>query len=126
MTTATHAPTDPAPERQRLRSAYLYLVCLVTLVMAVVGAVQTVRGAVELAYPDPGYYGLDHGPGGEELDPQERRRQQEAAQASQRRHAVLGLVGSGTLLLLAGPTYLYHWRRVQCEHAGTGRTAPSG
>ena len=36
-------------------------------------------------------------------------------QDSQRRQAILGLVGSATMLGIAGPAYLYHWRRVQAE-----------
>lgn len=111
-------------DRTTLRSAYLYLVCLVTLVMVVFGAVSVVRNAVQLAYPDPGYYGYEpaYGPDGkEQVDEQERQRREDAARDSQRRQAVLGLVGSGTLLLIAGPAYLYHWRRVQAE---LPRTAP--
>ena len=107
-------------DRLSLRSAYLYLVCLVTLVMALVGGVQTVRSAVDLAYPGTGYYGVDPaGPDGTPVDEAERRRREQAAEEAQRRDAALGLVGSAALLLLAGPTYLYHWRRVQAEHART-------
>lgn len=106
-------------DRLSLRSAYLYLVCLVTLVMALVGGVQTVRSAVALAYPGAGYYGVDVavGPDGKAVDEAERERREQAAEDAQRRDAALGLVGSAALLLLAGPTYLYHWRRVQAEHA---------
>ena len=106
-------------ERLSLRSAYLYLVCLVTLVMALVGGVQTVRSAVDLGYPGAGYYGVEPaiGPDGKPVDEAERRRREQAAEEAQRRDAALGLVGSAALLLLAGPTYLYHWRRVQAEHS---------
>jgi hypothetical protein len=34
---------------------------------------------------------------------------------SQRRQTVLGLISSGALLLIAGPVYAYHWRRIQAE-----------
>lgn len=103
-------------ERLTLRNVYLYLVCLITLVISVFAAVNLVRSTVELLYPDPGYYGYepysDKEPG---ISKAEQRRREDAARDSQRRQAVLGLVGSGTTLLIAGPIYLYHWRRVQTE-----------
>jgi hypothetical protein len=108
-----------AQDRLTLRNAYLYLVCLITLVVSLFAAVQLVRGVVGLAYPDPGYYGYYEfppvDPSGEEISAEEMQRQEEIARDSQRRQDVLGLVGSGTTLLIAGPLYLYHWRRVQSE-----------
>ena len=100
------------PERLTIRSLYLYLVCLVTLVIALFAAVELTRSTVGLVYPDPGYYG--YAVPGEELSEAERLRQ-EIARQSQRRNDVLGLVSSATTLLIAAPTYLYHWRRVQSE-----------
>ena len=110
----------PVPERLTLRNIYLYLVCLITLVISVFAAVGLVRSTVELLYPDPGYYGYEPYVGptdGKEprVSEAERRRLEEQARDSQRRQAVLGLVGSGTTLLITGPLYLYHWRRVQSE-----------
>ena len=107
-----------APDRLTLRNVYLYLVCLITLVVSIFAAVQLVRSAVGLAYPDPGY-GYGYPPpvdgSGQEISQAELQRQEELARDSQRRQEVLGLVSSGTTLLIAGPLYLYHWRRVQSE-----------
>lgn len=116
-------------DRSTLRSAYLYLVCLVTLVMVIFSAVSLVRNVVELAYPDPGSFAFEpaFGPEGAKQTPEERRVQQQAMQDSQRRQAILGLVGSATLLGIAGPAYLYHWRRVQAElRAGDEDVVQSG
>lgn len=110
-----------AQDRTNLRSGYLYLVCLITLVMVIFAAVSGVRNVVELAYPDPGAHAFEpaYGPEGREaLSPEERRDQQQAFRDSQRRQAVIGLVGSAAMLLIAGPAYLYHWRRVQDEVRG--------
>lgn len=101
-------------ERLSLRSLYLYLVCLVTLIISIFAAVNLVQAAVELAYPDPGYY-VEYAPEEERLTEEERALRDQRAIDSQRRQAVLGLVGSGTTLLIAGPLYVYHWRRVQQE-----------
>ena len=103
-----------APERRTLRNAYLYLVCLITLVVSLFAAVQLVRASVGVLYPDPGYYGFYPDPT-VEVDEEEIRRQEEAAEDSMRRQEILNLVSSGTMLLIAGPLYVYHWRRVQAE-----------
>lgn len=105
-------------DRLTLRNVYLYLVCLITLVVSLFAAVQLVRSAVGIFYPDPGYYGyypVDSPEGPGSLDEDEIRRQEQLAEASQRRMEILDVVGSGTTLLIAGPLYVYHWRRVQAE-----------
>ena len=45
-----------AQDRLTLRNVYLYLVCLITLVVSIFAAVQLVRSVVGLVYPDPGTY----------------------------------------------------------------------
>jgi hypothetical protein len=113
-------------ERLTLRNLYLYLVCLITLVISIFAAVNLVRSTVELLYPDPASYGYE-APGREPgVDAGDQQRRQRAARDSQRRLAVLGLVGSGTLLLIAGPLYVYHWRRVQTERPGRSPQPPQG
>jgi hypothetical protein len=115
-----------ASERISLRELYLYLVCLVTLVISLFAAVNLVRSGVELAYPDPGAYGwYEPGEGGADLDEAERARQEQLARDSQRRYAVLGLVSAGTTLLVAAPAYVYHWRRVQEERARQRTAVPA-
>lgn len=114
-----------ASDRLSLRELYLYLVCLVTLVISLFAAVSLVRSVVELAYPDPGAYGW-YAPGEtSELDEAERARQEELARDSQRRSAVLGLVSAGTTLAIAAPVYVYHWRRVQEERGRQRQDAPA-
>jgi hypothetical protein len=113
-------------ERLTLRNLYLYLVCLITLVISIFAAVNVVRSAVELLYPDPGYYGFDAPAKEPGLSAEEQRRREQAARDSQRRQAVLGLVGSGTLLLIAGPVYVYHWRRVQTERPSKSPQSAEG
>ena len=120
-------------DRLTLRNLYLYLVCLITLVVSLFAAVSLVRSTVGLFYPDPGYYGYYESAGGsgEGLSEEEIERQEEMARDSQRRQEVLNLVGSATTLLIAGPLYVYHWRRVQAElparagaDVGSGPPAP--
>ena len=108
-----------------LRNLYLYLVCLITLVISIFAAVQVVRSVVELVYPDPGYYGS--APVKESgVNDKEFARQQQAGEDSQRRNAVLGLVGSATTLLITVPLYVYHWRRIERELPTTPAAADTG
>lgn len=114
-------------DRLTLRNLYLYLVCLITLVIAIFATVSLVRGTVELLYPDPGYYGYykpDVTGGNSTVTEQERLRAEQASRDSQRRNAVLGLVGAGAFLIVSVPVYLYHWRRVQEELPS--RATPTG
>lgn len=102
-------------ERLSLRNAYMYLVCLITLVISIFSAVSLVRNVVELVYPDPGAYAFEFGPKEADISDEERNRQIEAQKDSQRRNAVIGLVGATTTLVITVPVYAYHWRRIQAE-----------
>ncbi len=107
--------------RWSLRNIYLYLVCLITLIMVIVGAAQAVRSAVELLYPDPVGTVAGKVPTDDSGKPiyseEEWKRQQEAGKESQRRYAVLSLVSSLAFVLIAGPVYVYHWRKIEIEKA---------
>ncbi|GAB4273906.1 MAG: hypothetical protein Kow0056_01510 [Coriobacteriia bacterium] len=107
-----------------LRNMYLYVVCLVTLIMVIVATVGVVRGVAELLYPDPtAYYSEPMPPaeaGADAPDPEELARLEESERESQRRWSILDLVGNAAMLLVAGPIYLYHWRKIESEpSAGT-------
>jgi hypothetical protein len=126
-----------AQDRLTLRNGYLYLVCLITLVVALFAAVSLVRSAVALIDPGPGQYDYYGGyypypvePGMEgapEIDDEERQRQEQLAVDAARRSALGELVGSATTLLIAAPIYVYHWRRVQQELPWrNGPDAPGG
>ena len=108
-----------AQDRATLRSANLYLVCLVTLVLAIFAAVSIVRSVSQIAYPDPGYYGIEAPAKQAGVTEDDVARQEDRARESQRRQAVQSIVGSGAMLLISVPVYLYHWRRVQEETSTT-------
>ncbi|MHB1295293.1 MAG: hypothetical protein ACYC4R_09910 [Anaerolineae bacterium] len=106
-----------------IRSLYLYVVALITLVMIIFSTVNLLRNVVELAYPEPrSEFSM---PKTEEggLDAEEVRLQQEYQLQWSRRNAVLGIAGNVAMLLLAGPLYLYHWRKIQQE-AAESATSP--
>lgn len=113
-----------ASSRWSLRNIYLYLVCLITLIMVIVAAVGLVRSTVELIYPDPGYYSgpIDKTSGRTQADIDAERKSQEE---QSKRQAILNLVGNGTMLLVAGPLYIYHWRKIEVEHAEKPEITPT-
>jgi len=115
-----------ASDRWSLRNIYLYLVCLITLIMVIVAAVGFVRAIVDIAYPDPGYVSyVESIPTDVNGDPvyteeqwaKYQADQKAATAASTRRYAVLTLVGNVAMLLIAGPLYVYHWKKIEVEHA---------
>ena len=74
------------PDRVTLRNLYLYLVCLIALVISIFAAVSLVRSTVELLYPNPGYYISEPMRDGG-LSEEERRREREFARESERRQS---------------------------------------
>lgn len=104
-----------------LRNLYLYLVCLITLVIVIFASVNLVRAVVELVYPDPGYYitvpmSTDGKP---TADKAELELQQKSQIEQTTRYSVLSLVSSGMLLLVAGPLWIYHWRKIERKPSST-------
>ena len=102
------------------RSVYLYIVCLITLVMVLFSVVNIVRASVELVYPEPqrAMPVIKAPPLSSEESAQLRQmpeEQQEWEQQWALRRAILNLAGSIGMLLVALPVYLYHWRRVRSK-----------
>lgn len=109
-----------AGSRWSLRNIYLYLVCLITLIMVIVGAVGVVRSGVELLYPEPTMMEpLPKGEGAPDMTEEEWKRQQEIGRQQSRRWAILNFVGNVALVLIAGPIYVYHWRKIEEEKSDT-------
>lgn len=107
-----------------LQQIYFYLVCFVTLIMIIVGAVNTVRAAVDtlLPHPDAGerYYMDTPKYGGEgfydlfdsEIVEKELTRQETINRQNSVNQSIKNLLGGIFLILVAGPVYLYHWRQI--------------
>src|SRR5215217_7435007 len=95
------------------RNLYLYLVCLIMLLVGIFAAVQVVRSAIGIAYPEApvsfewtAYTPIDEASGSLASD---------AVEDEQRRQEIKETVAAGTALLLAGGLYVLHWRRAQRE-----------
>ncbi|MFA5845022.1 MAG: hypothetical protein WC971_09370 [Coriobacteriia bacterium] len=111
-----------AGSKWSLRNIYLYLVCLITLIMVIFATVNLVRAIVELAYPDPGFpitFAPEKGGAVTAADARIQKEQQRIQQQQSRRQAVLSLVAGIAMLGVAGPLYIYHWRKIEAENVPT-------
>jgi hypothetical protein len=97
------------------RNIYLYLVCLVTLIMTIFSATNTVRAVVELIYPNPQTAIVRPAPPGKEAERDEEQlaEERQARRRAEQRRSILDLVGSATMLLIAAPLYVYHWQKIE-------------
>ena len=110
-----------------VRQTYYYLVCFATLLMVVIGVVQSVRAGVDLALPEEGYqppifemhaqvqarFGMaDSTYTREELQQMAHEEAARQARIMQRR-ALRQFLSSLAFVLVAAPIYFYHWRRVR-------------
>ena len=105
-------------ERWSLRNIYLYIVCLITLIMVIVGAAGTVRTIVEFIYPDPGgamFYPSKVEPAKREAEIADFEKQEALQRAQSTRQSALNLAGNVALVVIAGPLYVYHWRKIEGE-----------
>lgn len=117
-----------ASSRWSLRNIYLYLVCLITLIMVIVSVVGLVRDTVRLIYPEVGYYyetPVDKG-GTNGLTEEEITKQRELDRQRAQQQAVYSIVGNAAMLLVAGPLYVYHWRKIEVEHTDSTDTPAVG
>ena len=115
------------------RNIYLYLVCLVTLVLTIFAVVEVVRAVAELAYPAPAMLQpipmptavppestLQTPEKAPQVDQAWELRQQELQRQWERRGTTLSLVRNIAMLVVAAPIYFYHWRKI--ERASRVRT----
>jgi hypothetical protein len=109
-------------DRTTPRNVYLYLVCLITLLVSLFAVVQLVRSAIGIAYPETdGSFGWTaYTP----LDEASQYLSEGQTTDVQRRHEIKEAVTSGVTLLLAGGLFVVHWRRAQAERALPAAAAP--
>lgn len=109
------------------RRTYLYLTSLVTLIIAIFGAVGLTKDLVAVAYPEPSYmnrpdpYMITRAPGDTlytrtELDSMaaEMKRTEDARQ---RYHRMMSLAGNIAMLVVSVPIFLWHIRQAQKAEA---------
>ncbi len=108
-----------------IRRTYYYLVCFATLLMVIIGIVLATQNALDLALPTEPYRpmpaelaerGQTDGSGSPYTRAELEKMADEQARVEaqrQQRFALRRLLGNLALTFIAGPVYLYHWRRVR-------------
>lgn len=97
------------------RNIYLYLVCLITLVITIFALTNVVRSTVELVYPEPARAVVPRLPEEANGDAAQQEEQAEFQRRWAQRQSILSLVGNGALLAISVPLYLYHWSAIGRE-----------
>ncbi|MHB1125698.1 MAG: hypothetical protein ACYC2T_01885 [Bacillota bacterium] len=106
-----------------IRSVYLYLISFVTLILLIVNVVNLGRGLVDVIIQPPGYY-----PGIEEIKmradnegvsletiQKKVQLEQELNDRNARYWAIKNVVKALAFIVVVGPVYLYHWRKIRQE-----------
>lgn len=106
-----------------LPNIYLYLVSFATLMMIIIGTVQLIQATTDFIYPPPSYYPdkteliMRNKAQNIEMSPQQLEEQvkleREKWERSQRYNSIRRLINGFSLLVVATPIYLYHWRKIQ-------------
>lgn len=112
----------------RIREIYYYAVCFVTLIITIFALTGVVDTIAEMAYPYPQYtpsklemIQMNEQQNTDVSDPEKMQKLLEAEQKAQaerdkaaRQHQVARQLSRNlSLLIVAVPLYLYHWRRVR-------------
>ena len=93
-------------DRVDWRSLYLYAVCLITLLVVLFSTASLINAIMNAVYPDPAYIDVYAKP--ENMPSPELLAQQEDNNQIQ---AIKRIFTSFTLIAIAAPLYLYHWRQ---------------
>lgn len=118
-----------------LRNIYLYLICFVTVIMILFGAVSTIRHLIDLIYPTPAYMqteeimmsdyarlsreGIYKDMTFEEYK-KLREREWELQKKRERVYSVKRFAESLSMFIVAVPFYVYHWRKIEKEKIESG------
>jgi methionine salvage enolase-phosphatase E1 len=107
----------------KLRNIYLYLVCFVTLLMMIFGTISTVQGVTDLLYPT-NYYAYPVIPDKNTTQTPDEQKQQEANrksdQENQKNQNKKNVAKSVAVVLVALPTFAYHWKKIEKEKKDNG------
>ena len=95
-------------DRVDWRSLYLYAVCLITLLVVLFSTASLINAIMNAVYPDPAYIDVYAKP--ENMPSPELLAQQEDNNQIQ---AIKRIFTSFTLIAIAAPLYLYHWRQTK-------------
>lgn len=105
----------------KFRNIYLYLVSFVSLMMILIGIIVTVQNVMDVVFPTT-YINYEVIDKSNEMTPEERAKY-EAYQIQLKENQIIGnkknVAKSVTVVVVALPVFLYHWKKIQQERNET-------
>ncbi len=97
-----------------IRNIYLYLVCLITLVIFIFAISHMASGLVEIFYQRPvaNYYEKPSTDSNVD-DKANREKMVEIQRQQDRYYAIKRTIESGIMIFVVVPIYIYHWRKIE-------------
>lgn len=102
----------------KLRNVYLYLVSFVALMMILIGLIFTVQNITDVLFPTNYYYEplpIEKSTGMTEKEIKAYEENQKVNEQNQRMQSKKNVAKSVAVVLVALPTFAYHWRKIEKE-----------
>lgn len=102
----------------KLRSIYLYLVSFVSLMMIIMGVIFTVQNITDVMFPTNYYYEMYPAEKAGDLSEEEKQKYEENQKKYYENTIVeskKNVAKSVAVVVVALPTFVYHWRKVEKE-----------
>lgn len=102
----------------KLRNVYLYLVSFVALMMILIGLIFTVQNITDVFFPTNNYYEtipLDKDGKISDADKKLYEENKKTNEQNQRTQSKKSVAKSIAVVIVALPTFAYHWRKIEKE-----------
>ncbi len=105
----------------RLRNVYLYLVSFVSLMLILIGLIFTIQNLTDLLFPTSYYYDALPIDKDRQMTEEEKKAYEESQRKSeqnQRTERSKNVAKSTSVVIVALPSFIYHWRKIEKEKKG--------
>lgn len=105
----------------RLRNVYLYLVSFVSLMLILIGLIFTIQNLTDLLFPTNYYYDTLPIDKNRQMTEEEKKAYEESQRKSeqnQRTERSKNVAKSTSVVIVALPSFIYHWRKIEKEKKG--------
>lgn len=102
----------------KLRNVYLYLVSFVSLMMILIGLIFTVQNITDVIFPTNYYYETVPIDKGNTMSEEEKKQYEENRMRNENNQTMQNkknVAKSVAVVLVALPTFLYHWKKIEKE-----------
>jgi glucan phosphoethanolaminetransferase (alkaline phosphatase superfamily) len=109
---------EEALAMSKLRSIYLYLVSFVALMMIIIGLIFTVQNITDVLFPTNYYYEplpIEKTGGMTKQEIKRYEESQKINELNQRTSSKKNVAKSIAVVVIALPTFAYHWRKIEKE-----------